>query len=148
MDAVRLCESSAYRESEIMPVDALPKPFDEYLETLKRPHLPRIVIWITEWMSESLETDSHDIGSLCDYLEMSKRTVQRRLKSAGTGYAELRDKFRFQRSMELLSSAEWSVEQIAERLGYGDRTSFTAAFKRWTGIAPNEYRSRLRKCTR
>ena len=34
------------------------------------------------------------------------------------------------------------VEEIAERLGYGEVSNFTHAFKRWKGLAPRQYRRR------
>jgi AraC-like DNA-binding protein len=33
-----------------------------------------------------------------------------------------------------------TLDQIAERLGYADTSTFIAAFKRWKGVAPGGYR--------
>jgi AraC-like DNA-binding protein len=33
-----------------------------------------------------------------------------------------------------------SIEQIAERLGYAEPTSFINAFKRWRGSTPHSFR--------
>ncbi|HBM83479.1 MAG TPA: AraC family transcriptional regulator, partial [Halieaceae bacterium] len=36
-----------------------------------------------------------------------------------------------------------SVTHIAHQLGYADSSGFHRAFKKWTGLAPSEYRARL-----
>ena len=33
-----------------------------------------------------------------------------------------------------------SVEEIADELGFSDASGLTKAFRRWTGIAPREWR--------
>ncbi|HEX7874651.1 MAG TPA: helix-turn-helix domain-containing protein [Sphingobium sp.] len=39
-----------------------------------------------------------------------------------------------------LQTLSMSLEEIAERLGYGEQTSFGRAFKRWTGVTPQRFR--------
>jgi AraC family transcriptional activator of pobA len=41
----------------------------------------------------------------------------------------------------LLLDPERSIENIAERLGYGDAATFSKQFRRWTGMSPREYRT-------
>ncbi|MBT9528602.1 MAG: AraC family transcriptional regulator, partial [Pseudomonas sp.] len=43
---------------------------------------------------------------------------------------------------ELLATGGLTLEEIAERLGYGEVSNFTHAFKRWKGLAPRQYRRR------
>ncbi len=43
--------------------------------------------------------------------------------------------------MELLATAQLSVESVAERMGYAETASFIHAFKRWTGSTPGKYRA-------
>jgi AraC-like DNA-binding protein len=72
-------------------------------------------------------------------LQMHPRTLQRRLSEAGLTYAAVRDGCRQTLAMEALSAAQ-CVDDIAERLGFSDRTSFNRAFKRWTGLTPAAWR--------
>ena len=39
--------------------------------------------------------------------------------------------------------ASSTLDEIAERLGYGEQTSFGRAFKRWTGMTPQQFRATL-----
>ncbi|ADO59155.1 helix-turn-helix domain-containing protein [Paenibacillus polymyxa] len=40
----------------------------------------------------------------------------------------------------LLADPQWSVQQIADLLGYGDIAHFSRQFKRWSGQSPTSYR--------
>ena len=40
-----------------------------------------------------------------------------------------------------LAQRQLTLDEIADRLGYGEQTSFGRAFKRWTGLTPQQYRA-------
>ena len=71
---------------------------------------------------------------------MSRATLKRKLKADGTTFQSLKDSFRLRRAKSLLGDTEASVEEIADELGFSDASGFTKAFRRWTGIAPREWR--------
>jgi AraC-like DNA-binding protein len=57
-------------------------------------------------------------------------------------YRELLEEVREALAEELLSARQLNVDEIASRLGYSDRSAFTAAFKRWKGVSPKAFRVR------
>ena len=73
-------------------------------------------------------------------LNMSARTLQRRLAENGYGWSELRDRIRFQLAVQALKSRRLTIEEISDKLGFSDRHCFTRAFKRWSGHSPSTYR--------
>ena len=73
-------------------------------------------------------------------LNISPRTLRRRLEQEGTTFQELLAKVRSTLAKELLLTGKLSVEQVSERLGYSDAGSFYHAFKRWTGKPPSAFR--------
>jgi AraC-like DNA-binding protein len=73
-------------------------------------------------------------------LLLTPRTLRRRLLEEGTSYTALTEEVRETLAEELLTAANLSVEQIAERLGYSEAASFIHAFKRWKGLPPHQYR--------
>jgi len=73
-------------------------------------------------------------------LNMSARTLRRRLDEAGTSYRALLDEVRRALAEEMLTAAPLSMDDIAIRLGYAEATPFIHAFKRWTGSTPAAYR--------
>jgi AraC-like DNA-binding protein len=80
------------------------------------------------------------IDKVARSLNMSARTLQRRLAENGHSLVEIRDQIRFQLAAEALKSKRKSIEEIGDKLGFSDRHSFSRAFKRWTGLTPSAYR--------
>ena len=80
------------------------------------------------------------IEGTADFLHMSVRGLQRRLKKSGSNYRELVDNLRHARAEYLLRRTDMPIIEIAMTLGYEDHSSFTRAFGRWAGVAPRQYR--------
>lgn len=92
-------------------------------------------------LEDAMLDGEHDLSDLAQTLNMSERTLQRRLKEEGLSYRELVDEVRMELAMELLRAPEHTLQCIAHKLGYNHIASFTRAFKRWTGRPPGEFRS-------
>lgn len=78
--------------------------------------------------------------ALAQDINVSDRTLRRRLRSKSLTFSELRDATRYAKAKELLSSSSMTIAQIAEALGYSDARAFRRAFKRWSGVLPAEFR--------
>jgi AraC-like DNA-binding protein len=76
-------------------------------------------------------------------LEMSERTLQRRLGAEGTSFQRLVDDTRRDLSQQYLGQPNLSLADAAYLLGFGDRSSFFRASKRWFGTSPRQHRIRL-----
>ena len=75
-------------------------------------------------------------------LNMSTRTLSRKLARLDTNYQSIIDEFRAELAKMYLETTDFSLEAICALLGFADRSSFIRAFRRWTGTKPGEYRSR------
>lgn len=73
-------------------------------------------------------------------LGMSLRTLHRRLARDGFSYQSLLDSLRHRIAAQLLQNTRLRIDQVAERVGFADATSFRKAFRKWTGHAPTHYR--------
>lgn len=82
------------------------------------------------------------VEALADQLQLSPRSLRRRLHQEGTSYQQLLNEIRYQLALEYLST-RMRLEQIADLLGYTEASNFSHAFKRWHGCAPQEYRQSL-----
>jgi len=69
------------------------------------------------------------------------RNLQRKLAIEQTTYSEVVDNVRCHAAMSQLRDSKLNLNEIAHRLGYSEHAAFTRAFRRWTSIAPNEYRA-------
>ncbi len=76
-------------------------------------------------------------------LALSERTLHRRLAEEGTRFSTLIDEARYQRACELLADKAMSVEAIAAAVGFAEPSSFSRAFKRWSGMGSLEFRRTL-----
>jgi AraC-like DNA-binding protein len=83
-----------------------------------------------------------NIDAVARMLRLSTRTFQRLLHEQGLKYTELVDRCRCGAACEALTHTQTSVHAIATALGYRDTSSFSRAFRRWTGMAPRAFRSR------
>jgi len=74
-------------------------------------------------------------------LGVSERTLQRRLAEHGRSFTDVLEEFRREESARLLCDRRLALTEIATRLGYAEQTSFTRAFRRWTGSTPGAWRA-------
>jgi AraC-like DNA-binding protein len=75
-------------------------------------------------------------------LGLSPRTLRRKLSAESLSYQGLLDICRMDiASLELVTSKNVSLSQMALRLGYSDHSTFSRAFLRWFGISPRTFRS-------
>ena len=76
------------------------------------------------------------IEEVAEVLDMSSRTLQRRLSAEGTTYTDAFERTRDEMAGELLERTDMLVAEIARRLGYESQGNPTRAFKRWSGLSP------------
>jgi AraC-like DNA-binding protein len=74
-------------------------------------------------------------------LGLSQRTCARRLSSEGLTFSQVLDALRGDLARQYLADQDLSISRIAWLLGYQEVSTFTHAFKRWTGKTPREARS-------
>ena len=74
-------------------------------------------------------------------LHLHRRTLNRRLKVAGTTFRQVLDQLRFELAREMLSDTSLHIAEIAARLGYRMPSAFTRAFRRWSGCSPARWRA-------
>lgn len=80
------------------------------------------------------------VKSIAASVNLSERTLRRRLQQSGLSYAALLDNERMRRAVALLAEAERSLVDVAEQSGFTDTRSLRRAIKRWTGRTPTQVR--------
>ena len=71
---------------------------------------------------------------------MSVRSLQRNLNKLGTTFGSILDETRRELAEHYVSDFKEDLTEVAFKLGYSEQSSFSRAFKRWTGISPSAYR--------
>jgi AraC-like DNA-binding protein len=95
---------------------------------------------VVRHMMEELPQREPVVAATAAKLRMSTRSLQRRLQSEGTSFAEVLSDLRRDRALHYLKDRRISIGEAAFLLGFLDVTAFHRAFKRWTGSTPAEYR--------
>lgn len=77
---------------------------------------------------------------VADRLNISVRTLDRRLAEAGLTWQSLLDSLRLQLAREYLANPGMTIREVAGKLGFADIRAFQRRFRVWTGTTPTEYR--------
>ena len=80
------------------------------------------------------------IELLAMVMDMTVRTLQRRLADHDLSYTCILDQSRFLKAEALLVDADIKLADISLMLGFADAARFTRAFRRWVAVSPREYR--------
>ncbi|MDG2003378.1 MAG: AraC family transcriptional regulator ligand-binding domain-containing protein [Novosphingobium sp.] len=112
-----------------------------YLERVKAAHSTSIIDRVQSFIRGSLAAGSCTIERCAEKIGMSVRTLQSRLAGEEARFSELVEQERETLASALLAQRRLTLDEIAERLGYGEQTSFGRAFKRWTGMTPLQFRA-------
>ena len=72
-------------------------------------------------------------------LNLPERTLRHQLQQLNTSYKQIREDIIKDKALRLMEYKEYSIEMIAELLGYSEPAAFNHAFKRWFGQSPRQY---------
>lgn len=86
------------------------------------------------------DTLAIDREQLAAQLNMSGRSLQRKLKESQVSFQQLLDEERFERAKHLMQQKDYSLTDISAELGFSESSVFSRAFRRWSGVTPLEFR--------
>lgn len=92
------------------------------------------------YLLERTDVDWEDKASIAARVGVSTSTLFRYLRQEGTSFLAVKEEVRRRRAEWYLEYSMLPVGEIANRLGYNSESNFSRAFRRWTGMAPLEYR--------
>ena len=83
-----------------------------------------------------------DLGALCARIQLSREHFVR-VFTERMGMPPMRyyTRLKIEAARAMLSSTNLHVQEIADKLGYGNQFGFARAFKRVCGMSPTEYRA-------
>ena len=85
------------------------------------------------------------VVALAQHCKVSERTLLRRFReSFAATPLEFVQKLRVERAKALLEQTKLTFDEVVERCGYQDISSFRRLFKNVTSVTPNNYRERFR----
>jgi AraC-like DNA-binding protein len=112
-----------------------------YLGRLKIVNRANTAERVQSYVRGALPSGNCSIDRCAKQMGISVRTLQIRLTNHDVCYTELVEAQRETLARIYLTQTRMPLDEVAERLGYGEQTSFGRAFKRWTGVTPQKYRA-------
>ena len=80
------------------------------------------------------------LAAVARRMNLSERSLRRRLEAAALSFRELVDSVRHEHALELLVDSEVSLKEVSFLLGFSEPSAFSRAFRRWTGTSPRATR--------
>lgn len=74
-----------------------------------------------------------------ELLDISERTLARKLSARDLTYGNMIDEVRFEVATELLKKENMRIADIASAVGFSDQANFTRMFRRLCGMTPSEF---------
>lgn len=117
---------------------------DRHAEELlaKYPRTDTLIERLRTIIRKELNGGEASLERVAGQLDMGARTLQRKLREHGTSHQELLDQMRKDLAVRYLSEPEMAICEVAYLLGFSESSALHRAFKRWTGMTPNEFRRR------
>ena len=101
-----------------------------------------IVHDVRELIIDHLTKGAPRFEDVAGQLNMSSRTLERRLSGHGTTFSTLLDDIRCGLAKQYLADTDVGLERLAYLLGYSEPAALVRAFKRWTNMTPMQFRDR------
>jgi len=97
-----------------------------------------------EFLSHHLKTDLN-LEALAKQTGMSPRNFSRRFRAAtGHSVKAYIQELRIEAAKRFFETSDLSAAEVTYRVGYDDERSFRRLFKKYTGVAPRNYRAKFK----
>ena len=93
-----------------------------------------------QFLRDAVRAGNASLASVARRMGVGPRSMQRQLRTAGSGFASELNGARHELSLVLIRQPELTLQQIAFLLGFSEPAAFHRAFRRWTGESPGRYR--------
>jgi AraC-like DNA-binding protein len=109
-------------------------------ELSARDAFDELTLMLRQTLRSSLSGGGGGLAAAARNLGLSRRALQRKLAARGTSYREQLRAIRCDVALMLLDRPDISTSEAADAAGFAELSSFSRAFKRWTGMSPQGYR--------
>ncbi len=97
---------------------------------------------LRQFIADSLALGLPEIGEAAQHMELSVRSLQRKLTSSRTTYSEVVEQVRQNMAESYAKDVSLSLAEVALMLGFSEQSAFQRAFRRWFNVTPGEFRRR------
>ena len=146
---VCLCISSIYADKETCQTNLIKcykdkihiskdkRALDDQIESLLSDYFSMRTL---EFENNLAASQSPSVETVAKRLNISTRTLHRRLKDIDKNFKSLWLSIRQREAKNLLANTAYSISEIAELIGYNDPGNFIRAFKQYHDVTPAQWR--------
>ena len=91
-------------------------------------------------MLREFEFQTPSVDEIAGRLHTSPRSLHRHLRKQNTSFRALADEVNQERAIHYLTNTDTPIQEVSDRCGFVELRSFYAAFRRWTGMSPANFR--------
>ena len=102
------------------------------------------IIGLVRGLLVNTDAQFPSLESTAEKMNTSASTVKRKLREYNTSYQKILNEVRMEIAIDYLRNSDKSIKEICYDLGYQEPSTFSRAFRHWTKVSPQEYRSRYR----
>lgn len=88
----------------------------------------------------SLHDGEPDFATVAQRMGVAERTLYRQLQERGIRFKAVLGQIRFDMARQYLGDQALSLMEITLLLGYSEQSTFTRAFRAWSGMTPQQFR--------
>ena len=82
----------------------------------------------------------YHLDEVADRLNLSVRTLTRRLHDEGTSFREIQCEARLEMAKRQLRESTVPIKVVSANAGFSNLSAFSRAFRKYAGVTPSEYR--------
>lgn len=99
---------------------------------------------IINYIEENYNTDLY-LDGLAEIFQTSPKYLSKLIKTKlGVSFVEYLNEYRIKQAMKIIQANDIKVTELYSMVGFNNRNTFSKAFKKFTGMAPNEYKKSLK----
>ena len=106
----------------------------------RQPEESSIAARVKSLIGVDFQRELPSLQEVAERLHMTTPTLHRRLQDEDTSFRQLKEELRRDTAIRYLGQEELTTSQLAEIMGFSDSSTFHRAFKKWTGLTPQEFR--------
>jgi YesN/AraC family two-component response regulator len=146
MEVLHLTIINMLRTRKQVKETALENTFEEARKNVKGNTEDEFLRKVIDCIDDNIEDVDFDVVKLCSLLGISKTKLYTKIKGVTSeSIGGLIREIRLKKAAQLLSSTDFNIIQVMDKVGIQSQSHFTKSFKKQFGVTPSEFVKDLNK---